>query len=443
MAEEGKIKIDKFDGHDFGFWKMQIEDYQYQKKLHKPLAKAKPIDDPPPRPPRSKTQYFASAPVNNLDHVNEFNLILSRLMLVDIKFDDEVQALLLLSSFHERWSSIEDIRRKISGKYSSSLLSEEDKGRAESKTEGRSRIGVDRNQRREDKEVHMAVRDYDDTLVCCIKNTVEDRIIDSGASFHATFYKEELEKFRLHFGKVRLVDDKTLDIAGVGDVILKTSFGTSWTLKDVRLWRPAVERIGMNILASKGNVPDIQKVDIYFCKPSGLGKQKKLSFIMLEKTRKLQGWSKAESTGIREEDSKMLWADLVSTTYLIYHIPYVLIGLRITEEECGLDEMRYIFRDTKSHQVIRSRDITFVDLIYGANLDGSLDTSEGSENSGSFKDSGRLYKEDSEDGASYKEGGSKTSQVRRSSRESMAPVRYSLLENYLLLIENGELESYS
>ncbi|GKC31365.1 retrovirus-related pol polyprotein from transposon TNT 1-94 [Tanacetum coccineum] len=27
MAEDGKIKIDKFDGHGFGFWKMQIEDY--------------------------------------------------------------------------------------------------------------------------------------------------------------------------------------------------------------------------------------------------------------------------------------------------------------------------------------------------------------------------------------------------------------------------------
>ncbi|GJX94773.1 hypothetical protein Tco_0349359 [Tanacetum coccineum] len=42
MAEHYKIKIDKFDGHDFGFWKMQIEDYMYQKKLHEPLAEAKP-----------------------------------------------------------------------------------------------------------------------------------------------------------------------------------------------------------------------------------------------------------------------------------------------------------------------------------------------------------------------------------------------------------------
>nr|GEY85766.1 retrovirus-related Pol polyprotein from transposon TNT 1-94 [Tanacetum cinerariifolium] len=85
--------------------------------------------------------------------VNEFNSILSRLMSVDIKFDDEVQALLLLSSLPESWSGTvtsisgstettkpkfdnihdlilrEDIRRKTSGEYSNSLLSAKDKGR--------------------------------------------------------------------------------------------------------------------------------------------------------------------------------------------------------------------------------------------------------------------------------------------------------------------------
>ncbi|GKA91694.1 hypothetical protein Tco_0813619 [Tanacetum coccineum] len=113
------------------------------------------------------------------DHVNEFNSILSRLMSVDIKFDDEVQALLLLSSLPESWS---DTVIAVSGSTGSTKLN----------------------------------------------------IMDSGASFHATYCKEELEMFKLRTGKVRLADDKTLDIAGVGDVVLKTSFGTSWTLKNVR-----------------------------------------------------------------------------------------------------------------------------------------------------------------------------------------------------------------
>ncbi|GJU83786.1 zinc finger, CCHC-type containing protein, partial [Tanacetum coccineum] len=86
-----------------------------------------------------------------------------------------------------------------------------------------------------DKEVHMAVRDYDDALVCCVENAVEDHIMDSDLLFHPTFCKEELEKFRLYTDKVRLVDDKSLDIAEVGDVVLKTSFDASWTLKDVSL----------------------------------------------------------------------------------------------------------------------------------------------------------------------------------------------------------------
>ena len=44
MAKEaGKSSgIEKFDGTDFGFWRMQIEDYLYGKKLHLPLLGEKP-----------------------------------------------------------------------------------------------------------------------------------------------------------------------------------------------------------------------------------------------------------------------------------------------------------------------------------------------------------------------------------------------------------------
>ena len=41
--EEGKASgIEKFDGTDFGYWRMQIEDYLYGKKLHLPLLRTKP-----------------------------------------------------------------------------------------------------------------------------------------------------------------------------------------------------------------------------------------------------------------------------------------------------------------------------------------------------------------------------------------------------------------
>ncbi|GJU47188.1 retrovirus-related pol polyprotein from transposon TNT 1-94 [Tanacetum coccineum] len=361
-------------------------------------------------------------------------------------------------------------------------------------------VEIMEDKRDKDKVVNMAAGDSDDALVCCVENTVEDRIIDSGASFHATYCKEELDRFRLCSGKVRLTDDKILDIASVGDVFLKTSFGTSWTLKDVRyissLKRRLISvgqldeegyhhqrlgdmsRIGMSMLASKGNVPDVQKVDIYFCKPCGLGKQKNISFIMSLKTRKLQSRScdrynanlqfgvairlsrtfRAESKGIRAEAPKMLWADSVSTAYLIYCIPYIPIRLRIPEEEWrGKDTSLTHLKPSGYEEslVIRSRDITFVDSIYEArsatysssltkpiqksqvvlidipnNLlendslaaehglsskitqspGGSSDTSEGSKNSKSFEDSGRSDEKDSKDRAFFEEGGFETPQ---------------------------------
>ena len=36
------IAIEKFNGSDFGFWKMQIKDYPYQKDLHEPPVGLKP-----------------------------------------------------------------------------------------------------------------------------------------------------------------------------------------------------------------------------------------------------------------------------------------------------------------------------------------------------------------------------------------------------------------
>ncbi|GJV68046.1 retrovirus-related pol polyprotein from transposon TNT 1-94 [Tanacetum coccineum] len=379
----------------------------------------------------------------------------------------------------------------------------------------------------------MAAGDFDDA-VCCIENTVENRIMDSGASFHATYCKEELHRFRLRSGKVRLADDKTLDIAGVGDVVLKTSFGTSWTLKDVRyilgLKRMLVSvgqldekgyHVGFgdqqwkvttsSLVVTHGN----KRGSLYMVEahPEGIGAiingsgsaavwfgEAEESFLHNIKEDKettevgatgvafgvaerLSRTFRAESTGLRAEALKMLWADSVSTTYLIYRIPYVPIGLRIPEEE-------WRGKDTSlAHlKVIRSRDITFMDLIYEArsatnsssltkpihksqvvlvdipeNLAendsivaehglsseitqspcGSSNTSERSENNRSFEDSKRSDEEYSEDGASTKEGGSETPHVRRSTRESRAPVRYSPSANYLLLIENGEPESYS
>ena len=44
IAKDGRVMIDKFDGSDFEFWRMQVEDLLYQNKLHERLSKTKPED---------------------------------------------------------------------------------------------------------------------------------------------------------------------------------------------------------------------------------------------------------------------------------------------------------------------------------------------------------------------------------------------------------------
>ncbi|GJW48800.1 putative RNA-directed DNA polymerase [Tanacetum coccineum] len=306
MAKDDKIKIDKFDGHDFGFWKMQIKDYMYQKKLHGPLAEAKPtsmkaedwtlLDRQALGAVRlslaknvaynvvnEKTTYGLFKALSNMyEKPSASNKVFFIRQLVNTKMKEGVSVadhsgtITAVSgstgSTKLKFNNIrdlilgEDIRRKTSGEYSNSLLSVEDKGRGRNQDKGKNqnrcrskskKRGQSKNRQditcwncnqkdhfqnqflnpiaSKDKEVHMAVRDYDDALVCCVENAVEDHIMDSDLSFHPTFCKEELEKFRLYTDKVRLVDDKSLDIAEVGDVVLKTSFDASWTLKDVSL----------------------------------------------------------------------------------------------------------------------------------------------------------------------------------------------------------------
>ncbi len=37
MVDDGKLRVEKFNGKNFQLWKMKIEGYPYQKDLWKPL----------------------------------------------------------------------------------------------------------------------------------------------------------------------------------------------------------------------------------------------------------------------------------------------------------------------------------------------------------------------------------------------------------------------
>jgi len=154
MAEDGRFQIEKFDGTDLSWWKMQIEDLLVQEDLDMVLGdKPEKMSDAEwagldreamsiirlsltknvvfnilkekimkgimealsnmyEKPSTANKVFLIRELVNTrmnedssvTEHINKMNLILARLTSVGIKFDDEFQALLLLSSLPYSWS---------------------------------------------------------------------------------------------------------------------------------------------------------------------------------------------------------------------------------------------------------------------------------------------------------------------------------------------------
>jgi hypothetical protein len=152
-SENDTYKVEKFNGTNFSFWKMQMEDYLYQEDLYLPLSeKPKAMKDEEwklldrkalgvIRRSLSKSVVFkimnedtvASLMTalsdmyeqpsvenkvhlikklfylkmhengNFKEHLNAFNETTYQLNAIDIKFDDEVQAILILSLMPESW----------------------------------------------------------------------------------------------------------------------------------------------------------------------------------------------------------------------------------------------------------------------------------------------------------------------------------------------------
>ena len=332
MAEDRKVSIQKFDGQKFGWWKMQIEALLCQKDLDVVLEDEKPekmseadwkkldkkaracitlslsedvafnimkettargmmeaLSNMYEKPSAANKVYLIRELVTTrmkeggsiATHVNNLNSILSRLVSVDIKFDDEVQGLLLLSSLPDSWSQTvtavcssstkitfdgirdlilgEDSRRRSSGGSSGDMLVTERKGRGKERGSGSRKrsqsktrkdiecwnckeTGHFRNQcPNGKKEVNITevntAEEYseDEALVLSVEGNVDSWVMDSGASFHATHSSEALQNLKEgDFGKVRLANDDVLDVTGMGDMNIVTSAG-SLILKDVRV----------------------------------------------------------------------------------------------------------------------------------------------------------------------------------------------------------------
>ncbi|XP_023763707.1 retrovirus-related Pol polyprotein from transposon TNT 1-94 [Lactuca sativa] len=276
------------------------------------------------------------------DHVNEFNSILSRLTSVEIKFEDEVHELLLLSSLPKSWletvttinssaggakltfesirDSIlgEDVHRRSGGESSNNLLS----------TEGHFRNQCPKPVADKGKnEMNIASDSKGDALICAVENLVESWIMDSGLGdvvLKTTLgMKWDLKNFKFILDlkrmliSVELLDDEghraTFDdhqwkvtkghlvVAGGQKrstlYMVEVSDDDTHAIEEVGASTICHQRLGhmsdkdMTMLASKERILDLKNVTIGFCEPYVIGKQKKVTFAKIEhppKTGKLE-----------------------------------------------------------------------------------------------------------------------------------------------------------
>ncbi|KAL5129021.1 Retrovirus-related Pol polyprotein from transposon TNT 1-94 [Glycine soja] len=379
--EEGKVKIEKFDSRDFSFWKMQIEDYLYQKKFVIKLTLAKNVafniinektttslmktlSDMYEKPSATNKVYLMrrlfnlkiGEGISVTDHINEFNTILAQLESIQIKFEDEVKALILLSSLPDISSSTrentlklndirdlilsEDVCKRDSGKSSSHvsnsalniegrrMTAQNGRGRSKSRGKGQTKFRSDiicwncdkrvqstkeeqdsQNKKRDnDESANASTDEFDDALICSLYSPIDSWIMDS--------------------------DGKSLDIIGRGDIDIKTSSGSLWTLHKVRhilalkrnlisigqlddeghyttfgdgawkdmvavteavnnstLWHQRLGHMsekGMKLMAAKGKLSSLKHVDVGVYQHCIFGKQKKVSFSRVGKTPKVE-----------------------------------------------------------------------------------------------------------------------------------------------------------
>ncbi|RVW47729.1 Retrovirus-related Pol polyprotein from transposon TNT 1-94 [Vitis vinifera] len=260
MAEEaGKASgIEKFDGTDFAYWRMQIEDYLYGRKLHLPLLGTKPesmkaeewalldrqvlgvirltlsrsVAHNVVKEKTTADLMKALSMAENASvaqHLNEFNTITNQLSSVEIDFDDEIRALIVLASLPNSWEAMRMARcSETSG--SGSALNLETRGKGHFKRQCKSP-----KKKNEDDSANVVTEEVQDALLLAVDSPLDDWVLDSGASFHTTPHREIIQNYVAgDFGKVYLADGSALDVVGLGDVRISLPNGSVWLLEKVR-----------------------------------------------------------------------------------------------------------------------------------------------------------------------------------------------------------------
>ncbi|KAK9119320.1 hypothetical protein Scep_017413 [Stephania cephalantha] len=238
-----------------------------------------------------------------IEHLNDVEDLINQLSAIKIVFEDELHALLILSSLPESWETLvvslsnsapggvlslsmvrdslydEETRRKDKEIDTSQALvtTEEHRGisisrgprgrskfRDESQTKGkfacfhygkeghikrnckvwkREQNDEKNRNKADDRNTTTTISDANEELVLLsfvedqghVTNADSERVVDSGASFHATSRKDVFSVYRAwNFGNAKMGSDSFTYIVGIGDVSVQTNVGCTVILKDVR-----------------------------------------------------------------------------------------------------------------------------------------------------------------------------------------------------------------
>jgi hypothetical protein len=185
MSEDGKFRVEKFNDQNYQLWKMQMEDYLYQKDLFLPLGgvaknsmamKDEEWEILDRKALGTIRLSLAASVAFNISKEkttkNEFNTVTNQLSSVKVDFDDEVRALLILCSLPESWNGLvmavsnsvsgsntlkfddvvgvilsEEMRQKSTGETSGNALNMENRGRQKDRGKGSGNHGNSRKGR--------------------------------------------------------------------------------------------------------------------------------------------------------------------------------------------------------------------------------------------------------------------------------------------------------
>ncbi|KAL6351305.1 hypothetical protein AAG906_035097 [Vitis piasezkii] len=256
--------------------------------------------------------------------------------LLEIDFDDEIHALIVLASLPNSWETmrmavsnstgkeklkyndirdlilVEEIRQRDAGKTSrsGSALNLETKGKGNDRNSNQGhfkRQCKSPKKKNEDDSANVVTEEVQDALLLAMRCPLNDWVLDSGASF-------DIFRPRRNLISVRQLDDEEHAILFVGGTWKVTKgarvlargkkTGTLYMTScprdtiavadastDTSLWHRRLGHMsekGMKMLLSKGKLPELKSIDFDMCESCILGKQKNVSFLKTGRTPKAE-----------------------------------------------------------------------------------------------------------------------------------------------------------